>query len=78
MMGMEMMIANLLGMKPEEMRAQVKQAVTLMETGANSMTQIQSDLAKIKAHLGIDQEEFSNGGTAIAHRGSANGNRIEL
>lgn len=78
MMGIEMMLANLLGMKPEEMRAQVRQAVGLMETGAKAMADIQSDLKKIKAHLNIEEEGIVNGGTAIANRGSTNGNRIEL
>lgn len=79
MNGMEMMLSRLLGMKPEEMRAKVNQAVSLMETGARTMAQVQSDLAKIKSHLGITEEDTVNGGIAIAdRRNSAGNNHIEL
>lgn len=81
MKGLEMMLANLLGMKPEDMRAKVEQAVGLMEQGAKSAAAIQADLKAIKSHLGIEenQEVLQNGGTELAHRGnSANGHRIEL
>lgn len=81
MKGLEMMLANLLGMKPDDMRAKVEQAVSLMEHGANTMARVQSDLAAIKKHLGIEenQEVIIHGGSAIPDsRNSANGNRIEL
>lgn len=79
MKGIEMMLANLLGIKPEEMRAQIEQALTLMKTGANAAEQVQRDLAAIKKHLGIE-EETQNVGNAIAERrnSSANGNHIQL
>jgi hypothetical protein len=79
MRGLEMMLANLLGMKPEEMRAKVEQAIALMETGAKSMASIHSDLQLIKNHLGISQEVIDNGGRAVADsRNSANGSHIQL
>lgn len=79
MKGLEMMLANLLGMKPEEMRNKVETAVNLMEQGAKTASSIQSDLQKIKSHLGIDIEENLNGGTAIAKcRNSADRNHIQL
>jgi hypothetical protein len=80
MKGIEMMIANLLGMKPEEMRLKVEQAVSLMEHGAKAMNTIQTDLNLIKNHLGIEEVK-DNGGRALAERGNnspANGHRIEL
>lgn len=79
MKGLEMMLANLLGMKPDEMRMKVEQAVSLMEHGAKAMTTIQSDLKQIKIALNIDEEVIDNGGRAISNRGnSSNNNRIEL
>lgn len=81
MKGLEMMLANLLGMKPDEMRAKVEQAVGLMEHGAKSMASIQSDLNAIKTHLGIVEGMggIDNGGRAIADgRNSANGSHIQL
>jgi len=79
MKGIEMMLANLLGMKPEDMRAKVEQAVSLMEAGAKAAEKIQSDLNAIKSHLGITEEGIVNGGRALAdNRNSANNNRIEL
>lgn len=79
MKGVEMMLANLLGMKPDEMRAKVEQAVTLMETGARTMATIQSDLTAIKKHLGIEetiQEGKPNGGRELI--GRSNGQHISL
>lgn len=80
MKGLEMMLANMLGIKPEEMRAQIEQALGLMKSGAEAATQVQADLRQIKAHLGISEKEGNvNGGTAIANRGSSSNNhRIEL
>jgi hypothetical protein len=80
MKGLEMMLANLLGMKPEEMRAKVEQAVSLMENGAKTAAKMEADIAAIKNHLGItDEKEILNGGTAIANCGnSTHSNRIEL
>lgn len=79
MRGPEMMIASLLGLKPEEMQVKVKEAIELMETGARAMASIQSDLTKIKIHLGIEQEGIVNGGTAIANRrNSPDNNHIQL
>lgn len=83
MKGLEMMLANLIGVKPEEMRAQVEQALALMKSGADAAAQIQRDLNAIKKHLGIE-EDNSNGGQLTI--GSANGSnrnghapeRIEL
>jgi hypothetical protein len=79
MNGVEMMLSNLLGIKPAELRAQVEQAIGLMKSGAEAAASIQSDLAKIKNHLGIDVEEVPEnvGRTAIAN-GHANNQRIEL
>jgi hypothetical protein len=79
MKGIEMMLANLLGMKPDEMRAQIESALNLMKTGASAAERMQRDIDAIKNHLGITEEVIDNGGRAIANRGnSANGNRIEL
>lgn len=79
MTGPEMMIAKLIGIKPEELRAQVNQAIDLMKSGAAAAAQIQSDLACIKAHLGITDEKGILNGRTIAHSGSrADNNRIEL
>jgi hypothetical protein len=80
MKGLEMMLANLLGMKPEEMRAKVETAVNLMEQGAHTAKAIEADLKAIKSHLGItdNQEETINGGTAIAKRGSGSANRNHI
>lgn len=80
MTGPEMMIAKLIGIKPEELRQQVNQAIELMKSGAAAAAQIQSDLSRIKSHLGITDEEGNlNGGKSIARSGScADNNRIEL
>jgi hypothetical protein len=81
MKGIEMMLANLLGMKPEEMRAQVDSALHLMKTGATAAEKMQRDIDAIKNHLGIEtnQEVIDNGGRAIANGGnSANNNHIQL
>lgn len=82
MKGIEMMLANLIGMKPDEMRAQVESALNLMKTGADAAARMQRDIDAIKAHLGITEEgmgEINNGGRAIPDRGNrSNGNRIEL
>jgi hypothetical protein len=82
MKGVEIMLANLLGMKPDQMRAQVEGALRLMQNGASAAEKMQRDIDAIKKHLGITdipQEELNNGGTAIAERrDSANGNRIQL
>jgi hypothetical protein len=82
MKGLEMMLANLLGMKPEEMRAQVDSALHLMKTGASAAEKMQRDIDAIKNHLGIEtvsQEVIDNGGRAIANRGnSANGHSVQL
>jgi hypothetical protein len=79
MKGLEMMLANLLGMKPDEMRSKVETAVNLMEQGAKTAATIQHDLALIKSHLGIEEKEFEHGGRAIANsRNSANSHHIEL
>jgi hypothetical protein len=80
-LGVEMMLANLLGMKPDEMRAKVEAAVSLMEQGAKTAAKIESDLAQIKAHLGITEitEGCENVERIAAPSGSvANGNRIQL
>jgi hypothetical protein len=81
MNGMEMMLSRLIGLKPEELKAKVEQATSLMEHGAKAMADMQSDINAIKRHLGIEensQEETLNGGRAItSNRNSAN-NRIEL
>ena len=82
--GMEIMLARLLGMTPDEMRHKVEQAVNLMEHGAKAMqssqadlAQIKADLAEIKSHLGIT--EVAENVRAIANSGSnSNGTRIEL
>lgn len=81
MTGPEMMIAKLLGVKPEEMRAQIEGAMQLMKTGAAAAEKMQSDLLAIKKHLGIEEtatEETANVGAIANHGGSANGNRIQL
>lgn len=80
MKGLEMMLANMIGIKPEEMRAQIEQALGLMKSGAEAAAKVQHDLELIKTHLGIsDKEGIVNGGTAIANRGSrADNHRIEL
>jgi len=84
MNGIEMMLANLLGMKPDEMRAQVESALHLMRTGAAAAEKMQRDIDAIKNHLGItdlQQEVIDNGGRAISdNRGTVNGDnrRIEL
>ena len=80
MKGVEMMLANLIGVKPEEMRKQINQALELMQSGAAAAAKIQSDLELIKSHLGIEtgKEETANV-RAIANGGSsANNNRIQL
>jgi len=80
MKGLEMMLANLIGMKPEQMREQVDQALNLMRTGASAAARMQADLDAIKKHLGIDivsPEVMENGRTAISDNRN-NGSRIEL
>lgn len=80
MTGLEMMLSKLLGMTPEQMKAQVNQATDLMKSGADAMAQVQRDLNLIKQHLGI-QEVSENVQRAItAERGSnsANGSHIQL
>jgi len=80
MTGPEMMIAKLLGVKPEEMRAQIEGALSLMRTGAAAAEKMQRDITEIKKHLGIEEatEETANVGAIANHGGSANGNRIQL
>lgn len=81
MKGVEMMLANLLGIKPEQMREQINQALELMKSGAQAAAKIQSDLERIKTHLGItDIEEGTlNGGRTIStSRNSSNNHRVEL
>lgn len=81
MKGLEMMLANLLGMKPEEMRAQVEGALHLMKTGASAAEKMQRDIDAIKNHLGITDEpqEVIDHGRRIASGGdSANGRHIQL
>jgi hypothetical protein len=81
MKGLEMMLANLIGIKPEEMRAQVESALNLMKTGANAAEKMQRDIDAIKQHLGIENQEITNGERAItAERGNSgtNGNHIQL
>jgi hypothetical protein len=77
MKGLEMMLANLIGVKPEEMRAQVESALNLMRTGASAAEKMQRDIDAIKTHLGIT-EGTENVGAIANHGGSANGNRIQL
>ena len=79
MKGLEMMLANLLGMKPDEMGAKVETAVSLMEQGARTAAKIENDLALIKAHLGIGNEETLNHGPGreLAN-GRSHSQRIEL
>jgi hypothetical protein len=79
MKGLEMMLSNLIGIKPEEMRAQVENAMHLMKTGAGAAEKMQRDIDAIKKHLGIEETETNENVGAIAnHSGSANGNRIQL
>lgn len=83
MKGLEMMLANLLGMKPEEMRRQVEQALNLMHNGASAMGKLQNDVDLIKKHLGIDENSTEvnhnvNGGTLPASRNSADHSHIQL
>jgi hypothetical protein len=83
MTGPEMMIAKLLGIKPEEMKQQIESALRLMKTGAQAAEKMQHDIDLIKNHLGIYemQESKDNGGRAISdNRGTVNGDnrRIQL
>lgn len=81
MKGIEMMLSNLIGVKPEEMRAQVESALHLMKTGASAAEKMQRDIDAIKKHLGItDETEADLNVRAIAaERGnSANGSHIQL
>lgn len=78
MKGLEMMLANLLGMKPDEMRAQFEGALNLMKNGASAAEKMQQDIDAIKRHLGINAEEQINGRTAISDNRARDGNRIEL
>lgn len=82
MKGLEMMLANLIGLKPEEMKAQVAEGIGFMEHGAKAMQQIQKDLELIKNHLGISDngtETIINGGRQLTERrDSADSNRIQL
>ena len=75
MNGLEMMLSRLIGMTPEQMKAQVNEATAMMRNGANAMASLDRKLDLIMKHLGIDDlEELNNGGRAIANRGNGNGN----
>lgn len=81
MNGMEMMLSRLIGMTPDQMRAQVENALALMKSGAAAAEKMQKDIDAIKSHLGItdNSQEVVNVGAIAATGGNrANGNRIEL
>lgn len=74
MNGLEMMLSRLIGMTPEQMKAQVNEATAMMRNGANAMASLDRKLDLIMKHLGIDDlEELNNGGRAIANRRNGNG-----
>lgn len=84
MNGMEMMLSRLIGMTPDQMRAQVNEALSLMKSGAQAMSDIQLRLQRIEQALNIEpisetQEETNNGGRAITNgRGRSNNHSIQL
>jgi hypothetical protein len=59
MLGMEMMIANMIGMKPEELKQQVNGVINAIHAGVNNVKEINERLKRIEQHLEIG--EFQNG-----------------
>lgn len=74
MKGVEMMLANLLGMKPDELRSQVESALHLMKTGASAAERMQRDIDAIKRHLNIAEEPIEN----VGRKSIPHGSHIEL
>lgn len=76
MLGMEMMISNLIGMKPEEMKQSVTQVMTALENASNMLVSINERLTAIENHLNGDD---TNGGPTNGRKQlPSNGEYIQL
>lgn len=60
MHGIEMMFSNMIGMKPNELRAAVNGVIQTINAAGENVKQVNDRLARIECQLGIG--EFNNGG----------------
>lgn len=51
MLGMEMMLANMIGMKPDELQAAVKQTMAAIHNGVQKMEEINSRCIDLQNRL---------------------------
>jgi cell division septum initiation protein DivIVA len=80
MLGVEMMLSNMIGMKPDELKAAVNQVIAAVNAGLENIKQVNQRLASIDERLAnLEKEQMAkdyfNGSGNLPAR---SGERIQL
>lgn len=81
MMGLEMMLSNLIGVSPDELRQIALKITNGVDQMQKDIGTMKADIAELKAHLGLENDNDGGARAGISDSGGSSGgsgNHVQL